>query len=47
MVKVTGLHGIGGDNVEAVYVKIYCPNTLALYLMGSIIGVKSSQKLCF
>ena len=47
MVKVTGLHGLGDHNFEAEYVNIDYPETLALYIIGSSIGVKSSRKLRF
>ena len=44
MMKVSWLHELGDETVEAEDVKIYYPDTLALYLMGSCIGVKSSCK---
>ena len=47
MVKVTGLHGLGKEEVENEYVNIEYPDTLALYFMGSCIEVKSSHKSCF
>ena len=39
MVKVTELHGIGDEVVEADDVNISYPETLVLYIMGSCIGV--------
>ena len=39
MVKVTELHGIGDEVVEADDVNINYPETLVLYIMGSCIGV--------
>ena len=44
MVKVAGLHELGDEKVEAEDVKIDYPYTLAIYLMVSCIGVKSSHK---
>ena len=44
MLKFTGLHGIGDDTVEAVYVKIDYTYTLAFEIMVSCIGVKFSWK---
>ena len=47
MLKVTGLHGLGKEEVENEYVNIEYPDTLALYFMGSCIEVKSLHKPCF
>ena len=44
VVKVTRLHGIGGEAVEADDVNIDYLDTLALYLLGTCIGVKKSRK---
>ena len=44
MAKVTGLHGLGDESVEADDVKIDYPETLALYLLGNCIGVKKYRK---
>ena len=44
MVRVTGLHGLGHEAVEAGYVNIYYPYTLALYIMDIFIGLKEYQK---
>ena len=39
MVKVTGLHGPGDEEVESDDVNIDYPDTLALYILGTCIGV--------
>ena len=44
MLWITGLDGIGEYTVEAEYVKIYYPDTLTLYLIGTRIGVKKAQE---
>ena len=44
MVNVTGLYGLGDEAVEYDNVKIDQPDTLALYLLGTFIGVKQYQK---
>ena len=41
MVKVSVLHGLGDDNIDAGYVNIDNRETLALYIMGSCIGVNN------
>ena len=47
VVKFTGLHVLGNYSIKMEYVNIDYPDTLALYIIGSSIGVKSSKKYCF
>ena len=47
VVKVAGLHRLGDGIVEAEDMNIDYPVTIALYIIGIRIGVKSSQKLRF
>ena len=42
MLRITGFNGLGEDTVEADDVNIDYPDTLALYLIGTIIGAKKS-----
>ena len=42
VVKFTGLHVLGNYSIKMEYVNIDYPDTLALYIIGSSIGVKSS-----
>ena len=44
MVKLTGLYGIFHDAIKPEYVHIDYPDTLVIYIIRSIIGVKSSRK---
>ena len=44
MVRVTGLYTLGNDSIKAEYVQVDYPYTLALYILRSSIGVKSSCK---
>ena len=45
MVKVTGLHTLGNDAIEDEYMSIYNTWELVLYIIKTIIGVKSYRKL--
>ena len=45
MMKVSGLHGLRYEAFESDDVKIDYPDTLAIYLLGTCIGVKSSRNL--
>ena len=47
MLKITGLYGLVEKPVEAADVNIEYPYTLALYLLGTCIGVKKSRKTRF
>ena len=47
MAKVSGLHRLCDETVEAEDVNIDYPDTLALYLMGSCIGAEYSRKTRF
>ena len=42
--KDTGLYGLGDEAVEADDVEIDYPDTLSLYVLGTLIGVKQSRK---
>ena len=44
MLRITGLNGISEDVVEADDVKFDYPDTLALYLLGTSIGVKKARE---
>ena len=44
MLRINGLGVLGEDTVKADDVKIYYPYTLALYLIGTSIGVKKSRR---
>ena len=44
MLRITGLNGLGEDLIKAEYVKVYYPDTLALYLIGMSIGVKNTGR---
>ena len=44
MLRINGLAGLDEDTVEADDVKIYYPDTLTLYLIGTRIGVKKAQE---
>ena len=44
MLRITGLDGPVGYMVEANNVNIDYPDTLALYLLSTSIGVKKSQE---
>ena len=46
MLQITGLDGIGEDTVEADDMKIYYPDTLTLYLIGTSMGVKKARESC-
>ena len=43
VLRITGLHGLVEDTVEADDVRIDHPYTLVIYLIGTSIGVKKSQ----
>ena len=47
MVKVTGVYVLGDESVESDYMNIDYVDTLALYLLGTCIGVKKSRKTRF
>ena len=42
MLRITRLNGLSDDVVEADNVKIDYPGTLAIYLLGTRIGVKKA-----
>ena len=44
MLKITGLYGLVEKPVEAADVNIEYPYTLALYLLGTCIGMKKYRK---
>ena len=44
MLWINGLDGLGEDTVEDDDVKIYYPDTLNLYLIGTSIGVNKSRE---
>ena len=44
MLRITGVYGLIEEPVEAEDVKIDYPDTLALHLLGTCIGVKKYQK---
>ena len=44
MLRINGLHGIGEYTLEENDVKIEYPDTLALYLLSTSIGVKRAKK---
>ena len=44
MLRITGFNGLGKDTLEADDVKIEYPDTLALYLIGSSIGVNKDRE---
>ena len=43
MLRITWIHVIGKYTVEAEDVKIDCPEKLAIYLIGTSIGVKKDR----
>ena len=47
MVRVTGLYLLGDYAVKSGGVQVYYPDTLSLYIIRSIIGVKSSRNIRF
>ena len=44
MLRITGLNGLYEDKIKADNVKIYYPDTLALYLIGNSIEVKKARE---
>ena len=46
MLRINGLDGIVEDTVKADDVKIYYPDTLTIYLIGTSIRVKKSRESC-
>ena len=46
MLRIAGLNGLDEDTIEAEDVKINYPDTFALYLKGTSIGVKKARESC-
>ena len=44
MLRITGLNGLGEDVIMAEYVKVDYPYALALYLIGTSMGVKNTGR---